>query len=270
MTVLVGRMPDGSPGQDPAAAIGLGLRLARALGEPLVVCTVLSPGDPPADDPDPAPAADGVDVTVTHIADRSVPGGLARAAHTHQAAAIVVGDGPHRPGTVGARLARAAGLPVVLAGVPDAATGVDAGVPITRVTCAFDGSRSAAGVLSTAADLAARTGAALRVASFAAQRPPAGVGSEVEPDAVEPWREQMLGAQRDAVAGLDVAAETLAVAATTVEDAVTGLGWEDGDLLVVGASAMGAAARVLLGDPAAAILRAAPVPVVLSPGDAAL
>ncbi len=276
MTLLVGRMPaDASghdaPGHDTRAAIGLGLRLARALREPLVVCTVLPPGAPPPAEPEYAPDADGVEVRVTHVADRSVPGGLARAAHSHQATVIVLGDGPHLPGTVAARLARAAGLPVVLA---DAAREVDDAAPVTRVTCAFDGSRTASDVLSTAAGLAGRAGARLRVASFGPRRPPTvppEAGLDAERDVVAQWREQMLAAQRHAAAVLDLpdAPEFLAVAATTVEDAVDGLGWDDGDLLVIGASALGAATRVLLGDPSAAILRAAPVPVVLSPGDAA-
>ena len=85
------------------------------------MCTVLPPGAWPAASDVPIEAA-GVAITDTHITDRSIPGGLARAAHTHQATVIVVGDGPHRPGTVGARLARAAGLAVVLAGVAPGST----------------------------------------------------------------------------------------------------------------------------------------------------
>jgi nucleotide-binding universal stress UspA family protein len=270
VTVLVGRRQPTDAHDGPV--IALGVRLARALGEPLVVCTVLPPGVSPARTDVPTEAA-GVAVTDTSITDRSIPGGLARAARTHQATAIVIGDGPHRPGTVGTRLARAAGLPVVLA---DVGPQVDDTAPVTRVTCAFDGSRTAPDVLATAADLAGRAGATVRVASFSPHRPPVvppEIGLDAENDVVDQWRAQMLASQHAAVASLGLdgnTTETLAVDAATVEEAVTGLGWNDGDLLVVGASAMGAATRVLLGDPSAAILRAAPVPVVLSPGDVGL
>ena len=76
----------------------------------------------------------------------------------------------------------------------------------------------------------------------------------------------MLAAQLEALAALGVEAETLAVADATVEQAVAGLGWDEGELLVVGTAAAHAATRLLLGDPGAAVLRAAPVPVVLTPG----
>ena len=85
------------------------------------------------------------------------------------------------------------------------------------------------------------------MASFGPQRPPTvppEVGLDAERAVTEEWRSQVLAAQHAAVAslGLDASAtETLAVVAPAVEDAVTGLGWDDGDLLVVGASAMGAA-----------------------------
>lgn len=267
MTVIVGRMPGADPGGD---AIVLGARLARALGGPLVVCTVTAPGQEVASASTPDPAAVvGVDVELDSIADRSVPGGLARAAHAHQAGIVVLGDAPPGPGSVGARLARAADVPVALAGIAGAGEG-----PVTRVTCAFDGTRSAHRVLATAADLGRRTGATLRLASFAPRRGPTvppEAGLHAENIVVEQWREQMLDAQRAALADLGFAdAETAAAADTTVEDAVRGIGWDDGDLLVLGASAAGTATRVLLGDPGAAVLRAAPVPVVLSPGAAAL
>jgi nucleotide-binding universal stress UspA family protein len=60
------------------------------------------------------------------------------------------------------------------------------------------------------------------------------------------------------------------VAGASVEEAVTSVGWDEGELLVVGADAAGAATRVLLGDPGATVLRTAPVPVVLTPGTTTL
>ncbi|GAA4781515.1 hypothetical protein GCM10023200_13540 [Actinomycetospora chlora] len=263
MTVLVGRMPGSDPG---AGALVLGARLARALGGPLVVCTVTMPGERLVDES--VPAVDGVEVETTAIEDRSVPGGLARAAHAHGASVVVLGDAPPGPGSVGARLARAADVPVALAG----ATTRDG--PVTRVTCAFGGGRHAGRVLAAAVDLARRTGAPLRVASFGPRRGPTvppEAGLRAEEIVVEQWREQMVAAQRAGLTELGVGdAETVAVAETTVEDAVAHLGWDDGEILVVGADAAGTATRVLLGDPGAAVLRTAPVPVVLTPGTTTL
>jgi nucleotide-binding universal stress UspA family protein len=265
VTVLVGRVP----GSDPVhGAVVLGARLARVLGGPLVVCTVATPGEGAS--PDPPPTVDGVDVEATVVEDRSVPGGLARAAHAHQAAVVVLGDAPPGPGSVGARLARAADVPVAL--ISDTADSADG--PITRVTCAWGGGRHASRVLATAVDLARRTGASLRVASFGPQRGPTvppEAGLHAEEIVVEQWREQMLEAQRAALADLGATgAETVAVAGASVEEAVAGLGWDDGELLVVGANAAGTATRVLLGDPGGAIIRGAPVPVVLTPGTTTL
>ena len=198
-----------------------------------------------------------------------MPGGLARAAHARQADLVVLGDGPPRPGSVGARLARAADVPVALAGHVALTDG-----PVTRVTCAFGSGRRARGVLATAADLARRADAALRVASFAPQRGPTvppEAGLHAERVVVEQWREQMIGAQREALEGLGIAgAETVAVADDTVEEAVRSLEWGEGDLLVAGASPAGTATRLLIGDPGAAVLEASPVPIVLSPGATAL
>ncbi|HSK60590.1 MAG TPA: hypothetical protein VK935_16215, partial [Actinomycetospora sp.] len=87
MSVLVGQVPD----RAADAARRLGARLARALGERLLVCTVTRPGDDvPGDGPSgEAPTVDGLVVEVVHVVDRSIPGGLARAAHTHQAEVVV-------------------------------------------------------------------------------------------------------------------------------------------------------------------------------------
>lgn len=256
MTVVVGRRPDGVPD----GAERFGTRLARALGVRLVLCTVSPPGeDAPAGQ---APALEGVPVEVVHVADRSVPGGLARVAHTHQAEVIVLGDGPSGAGTVGARLARAADVAVALTGSSRAEG------PITRVTCGFGSGRDTDAVLGAAGSLARRTGSSLRVASFGPQRGPTvppEAGLHAERLVAEQWREQALAAQREALAAQDLDGETLAVVDTTIEDAVAGIGWHDGDVLVVGTGAASAAARLLLGDPGAAVLRAAPVPVILTP-----
>ena len=49
------------------------------------------------------------------------------------------------------------------------------------------------------------------------------------------------------------------------EDAIEDVGWEDGDVLVVGSSSAGPIARVFLGSHSAKIVRHSPVPVVVVP-----
>lgn len=263
MTLLVGWTPD-----DRADALTLGLRLARVWSDDLVLCSVqaggagtVRAGSPP---PPPADLPADVPVTTTAVQDRSVPGGLVRAARAHGASTVVLGDGPLRPGTVASRLARAAELPVAIAGP----TGEDG--PITRVTCAYGGSRDAEGVLATAHAWAQRCDAGLRIASFAGRRAPtfpSDVGLDAGDEVVDGWREQILDGQRRAMARLEPSAqvETCAVVEPEVADAVVAIGWHAGDLLVVEIPATRTATRALAG-PTAAALRAAPVPALVVPG----
>jgi hypothetical protein len=259
VTLLVGRAPDDRGPGDPALA--LGVRLARAWSEDLVLCTVhtAGPGGEAAGRPGDVP--DDVAAVELTVVDRSVPGGLVRAARARGASAVVVG-GPLQTGTVGGRLVRAADLPVALAGTRPGDG------PVTRITCAWNGSPDDAGVVDVAAELARRAGASLRVAAFAARRSPAmpsEIGLDVEHEVVAGWREQTLAEQKAALERSGGAAETLAVAASDVASAVAAVGWEAGDLLVTAAPAAGAATRVLVGDRAGAVLAAAPVPAVVVP-----
>lgn len=302
MTLLVGLSPEAR--DDAGGAIGLAARLALAWGEDVTVAIVVTPGTPappglgPAGDGPgpttvagarapasedgsadrPAPAADGaadaaraavegilagaaLDARWVTVRGRSVADALLEAAETAAATAVVLGTDADRSGRIAVRVTRSAPVPVVLARGP----GSVPGQPITRVTCAFDGTAASPGVLARAAELADRSAATLRVASFAVRRHPAippEVGLDAEAPVLAGWSEQIAGAQSEALAGLGREAETGVHAGATWDEAVHAAGWGPGDLLVVGGSA-GTATRFFLGDRIGAILQAAPVPAMI-------
>lgn len=288
MTLLVGLSPDAR--DDAGGAVGLAARLAIAWQEDLTVAVVVTPGsrlpaeagdaetidvEAPASIPvEGDPAGDVARAAVEGILEesgltarwvtvrgRSVADALLEAAATPGVTAVVLGTDPDRSGRIAVRVARSSPVPVVLA----RGHGSFPGQPIARVTCAFDGTAASPGVLATAAELAGRSSATLRVASFAVQRRatiPPEVGLGAEASVLAGWSEQIAAAQTDALADLGLAAETGVHAGATWDEAVHAAGWEPGDLLVVGGSP-GAATRFFLGDRLGAILQAAPVPAVI-------
>ncbi|GAA4839217.1 hypothetical protein GCM10023201_30900 [Actinomycetospora corticicola] len=266
MTVLVGLSPRAR--DDAGGAVGLAARLARAWAEDLAVALVVTPGT----DDDPAPAwaavegvlaATGLEARRETVHGRSAAEALVAAAGADDVTAVVLGTDADRSGRIATRVARSSPVPVVLArgggsSVP--------GMPVTRVTCAFDGTDAASGVLAAAADLARRSSASLRVASFAVRRR-AAIPPEVGLDAEEPvlaaWTTQIAAAQEAALAALGIeGADTGVHVGTGWDAAVHAADWTEADLLVVGGSP-GAATRFFLGDRAGAILAAAPVPTVI-------
>lgn len=288
MTLLVGLSPDAR--DDAGGAVGLAARLAIAWQEDVTVAVVVTPGsrlppevgdaetidvEAPASIPvEGDPAGDVARAAVEGILEesgltarwvtvrgRSVADALLEAAATPGVTAVVLGTDPDRSGRIAVRVARSSPVPVVLA----RGHGSFPGQPIARVTCAFDGTAASPGVLATAAELAGRSSATLRVASFAVQRRatiPPEVGLGAEASVLAGWSEQIAAAQTDALADLGLSAEAGVHAGATWDEAVHAAGWEPGDLLVVGGS-RGAATRFFLGDRLGAILQAAPVPAVI-------
>jgi nucleotide-binding universal stress UspA family protein len=145
---------------------------------------------------------------------------------------------------------------------------------VGRVTAAFAGDAASAEIVVAAAGIAARVGAALRVASFAVRPAPpatAAVGPHVEDAVVDEWVAHVEKAQRevlDRVAGLPTAprAEGAVVGrGHGWADALADVEWAEGDVLVVGSSTSGPLERVFLGSRSSKIVRNAPVPVVAVP-----
>jgi nucleotide-binding universal stress UspA family protein len=294
MTVLVGLAPGGR-GRAP---VHLAAMMARSAGEPVVVCSVAPSPWPPGiarvdaeyrqymdeaaqqvlDDarerlPDDVPAS----FETLHA--RSAPTGLMEAAERHDASVIVVGSssaglfGHVSLGSVSDRLLHSSPVPVALAPRgyrcrPDAR--------VVRVNAAYGG--SADELVVAAAGVAARVGATMRVASFAVRaRPPytSGVGREAEGSLVKEWtRELDAAAQRalEEVCRLPAVPDRLEQVIGHGEswaEALEDVEWTDGDVLVVGSSAIGPLARVFLGSRASKIVRHSPVPVVVVPRGAA-
>ena len=212
---------------------------------------------------------------------RSTPAGLLEAADQHDASLIVVGSssagGPGHVtlGSASGRLLHSAPLPVAVAprgfrSRPDAR--------VARVTAAFGGSEGAEALVIAAAGVAARVGAALRLASFVVRsRPPytSGVGTEADEAMVAEWVKETESAARASLAQVgDLPAvprelETVIGRGESWEEALEDIEWEDGDVLVVGSSSIGPVARVFLGSRSTKIVQHSPVPVVVVPRGAA-
>jgi nucleotide-binding universal stress UspA family protein len=296
MSLLVGFAPDARG----KAVLHLAGMLARSAGEDLVVGAVVpapwypSPARVDAEYQlylqETASAAlekartrlpsDLPSTFVVHNA-RSVPAGLLELAERRDASLIVVGSsaaggGGHVTlGSASSRLLYSSPLPVAIAPhgfrcPPDAR--------VTRVTAAFGGSESAENLVIAAASVAARVGATLRLASFAVRsRAPytVAVGTQADEEMFIQWRAEMETAAQAAlakVAGLPAVPTECDIAlgrGESWEEALEDVEWDDGDVLVVGSSAIGPVARVFLGSRGAKIVRHAPVPVVVVPRGAA-
>jgi nucleotide-binding universal stress UspA family protein len=277
MTLVVGFPPDGQG----RAVLHLAAMIGRSTGENLLVTVVVPspwlPGPGRVDAEYQAELAESAkaaleearrrlpgDVTATYevVHARSTPAGLLEVAERHDAAAIVLGSSPAGAighvslGGVSDRLVHSSPLPAALA---PRGFRCSAGRPVRRVTAAFGGSGEE--LVQIAAREAERVGATLRVASFAVRpRPPivAGVGRLADDSIVAQWSQEVRAAVPE---GIDIVVGR----GETWEEAIEDVEWADGDVLVVGSSAIGPIARVFLGSRASKIVRVSPVPVVVVP-----
>ncbi len=296
MSLLLGFAPDGRG----KAVLHLGAMLARSAEDELVVCAVVpapwypSPARVDAEYRDylrqmaqealdQARARLPSDIPATFVVHdaRSAPAGLLEVAERHHASLIVVGSssaggsGQVTLGSATSRLLHSSPTPVAVAPRgfrcrPDAR--------VSRVTAAFGGSEGAEALVIAAAGVAARAGAALRLASFAVRsRPPytSGVGTEADEAMITAWITQMEAAGRaalDKVADLPAVPrelETVVGRGESWEEALEDVEWEEGDVLVVGSSSIGPIAQVFLGSRSTKIVQHSPVPVVVVPRSAA-
>lgn len=295
MTIVVGYPPEGRE----RAALNLAAMLARSADDDMVVCTVVpAPWFPsPAridaeyqaylDDVahqalDRARADLSADASATFSMQRarSAPSGLLEVAEQHDATLIVLGSasagvfGHIALGSVTDRLLHSSEYPLALAtrGFRSAPGG-----RVTRVTVAYGGSEQADDLVLAAGRVAARTGATLRLASFAVRRPPPTTTRfDIEEDqVVAAWAASMRAAAQkvlEQVDGLQAGPDPLDLVIGQGQDwaeALEDVPWAAGDVLVVGSSSIGAVARVFLGSRATKIVRHSPVPVVVVPRAAA-
>jgi len=291
MTMIVGYAPD----ERGKAALHLASTLARSSGDDLVVASVVPapwiPGVAKVDAEyreyleETAAAAleraganlpgDAPATFVPHSA-RSAPVGLLELAQEHTANLIVLGSSSHGSfghialGSVTDRLVHSS--PVSLALAPRGYR-CKPDLKVTRATAAYGGSEGADNLVVAAAEVAARVGASLRIASFAVWARPAyttRLGTDSEDDVLEQWTDTMKRAASEAVAEVEGLSPAPAVEAVigrgaSWAEALDEVGWGEGDVLVVGSSDLGPLAQVFLGSRATKILRHSPVPVIIVP-----
>jgi nucleotide-binding universal stress UspA family protein len=207
---------------------------------------------------------------------RSVPQALLDQAQALGADLVVVGSGEDVAyGRVGLtsktnRLLHSSHVPVAVA---PRGYRAKPGATVTRITLAFRGDDATWSLLDAVAQIARRTGASLRVVTFAVRSrtmyPPTISGAE---DMVlTAWVEQARTEQAKAAEHLHTVGftdETLSTAVAVGRSwgaAMDTLEWHRGDVLVVGSSSSRGLTHVFLGSSAAKIVGYSPVPVVVVP-----
>ncbi|RYU09684.1 universal stress protein [Nocardioides iriomotensis] len=292
MTIIVGYATDERGG----AALNLGVMLARSSGEDLLVtCVVPAPWVPgmaridaeyrsalndTADSAlDQARAGIPADVParfVRHSA-RSAPVGLLELAARRAADLVVLGSssaggfGHIALGSVSDRLLHSSPVPLAVA---PRGYRCRPGGTVDRVTVAYGESSQAESLVVAAGSVAALMHAALRIASFAVWSRPdytTTLGTDSEDLVLQEWTEKVRQSAGAALAQVQELAEVPHDVETVIGrgrswvEAIDDVGWRDGDVLVMGSSELGPAARVFLGSRATKIMRHSPVPVVVVP-----
>jgi nucleotide-binding universal stress UspA family protein len=198
--------------------------------------------------------------------------GLTRTAERERADVIVLGSA--RDSTIGRLLLGGvtdAILHVAPVPVAIAPRGYAQTTPLSRVTVAFSGGEAARSTVLHALGLAGAFQVPLRVVSFAVrdrQMFPTFGDHEAEAVVMQGWLEQAQAAlqtvrEQIGVTGYQV--ETDVGVGPTWDDALAGLSWQDGEILLLGSSRLGPLQRVFLGSNAAKIMRASRVPVIVLP-----
>jgi nucleotide-binding universal stress UspA family protein len=194
--------------------------------------------------------------------------GLLEAAAEFGASHIVVGAangglrGRHRLGTVADELLHSSDVPVVLA--PEGSRRTDASTGITRITAAIGTRPGADALMHESIALAVATGAELRLVSLVSVDLPSSVDTGVIRIAGAAHADDVLAKALDALPE-GVEAEVVVARGDSIEDSVAHLGWEPGELAVVGSSRLAQPRRLFLGSTAAKMLHELPVPMVVVP-----
>jgi nucleotide-binding universal stress UspA family protein len=162
-------------------------------------------------------------------------------------------------GSVASALLHASTVPVALA--PHGYYRQEA---LTRISCGLGTRSGAEKLLDFAIGMAANRKVPLRVVSLLALDggDPAAAGAARE------YAEKTVAAAAPvSPSGVQLAARTDVVVAQgrSIEEAVDGLDWEDGEVLVIGSSRLAQGRSIFLGSTANRILRALPVPMLVVP-----
>jgi nucleotide-binding universal stress UspA family protein len=270
-----------------ADAVALGARLAAASGSELEIVVVLPAEDrsvitPPDAGYDRyltsqaeawltqgvAAVPDGIRCRTSVRFAESFAEGLVEAAAESHASHVVVGAangglrGRHRLGTVATQLLHSSDVPVVLA--PEGSRRIDATGGITRITAAIGTRPGAEELLDAAIALATSTGAELRLLSLVSVDLPSSVDNRVIRIAGAAHADDVL-AKALATLPDGLEADVVVARGDSIEDAVSHLSWEPGELALVGSSRLAQPRRLFLGSTAAKMLHELPVPMVVVP-----
>lgn len=170
--------------------------------------------------------------------------------------------GRHRLGTTTTELLHSSDVPVVL--VPRGARKIAADTGITRLTVAVGTRPGADALMEDAAALAASTGASVRLLSLLTVDLPPTADTGAIRLAGSTEADEVLAAARTALpAGL--AADVVVAEGASIEDAVSHLDWQPGEVLLAGSSRLAQPRRLFLGSTAAKMLHEVPVPVIVVP-----
>jgi nucleotide-binding universal stress UspA family protein len=162
-------------------------------------------------------------------------------------------------GSVASALLHASTVPVALA--PHGYYRQEA---LTRISCGLGTRAGAEKLLDFAIGMAANRAVPLRVVSLLALD---GGDSTAAAAAREYAEKTVAAAAPVSPSGVQLAAKTEVVVAQgrSIEEAVDGLDWEDGEVLVIGSSRLAQGRSIFLGSTANRILRALPVPMLVVP-----
>jgi nucleotide-binding universal stress UspA family protein len=163
-------------------------------------------------------------------------------------------------GSVASDLLHASTVPVALA--PHGYHRTEA---LTRISCGLGTRTGAEKLLDFAIGMAANRKVPLRVVSLLALDGGDAAGAA---EAAREYAEKTVAAAAPVNhAGVELAAKTDVVVAQgrSIEEAVDGLDWEDGEVLVIGSSRLAQGRSIFLGSTANRILRALPVPMLVVP-----
>jgi nucleotide-binding universal stress UspA family protein len=293
VSILVGV----NPGRRSVSVLQLAALLARSADTDLVVAAVVARGWPPMaagiDGEWRRYATESAQVVLDHAASvlgtgvaaqylvheaASARRGLLELAEERSPSILVVGSSPAGPfgrvalGSVNDALLHTSPVPVAIA---PRGFRTRANARVSRITAAYGGTDAVSGhVIVAAAGVAAGVNASLRVASFAVRPGPvvtAGTGTAADQGILDSWVAEVR-TRADGVLG-EVASLPRPPATDGVvvgigahwAEAIDEVGWADDDVLVIGSSTLAPLKRVFLGSRATAIVRHAPVPVVVVP-----
>lgn len=194
--------------------------------------------------------------------------GLVELADQIGAAYVVVGAadgasrGRHRLGSTTTELLHSSDVPVVL--VPRGARKVAAETGLSRVTVAIGTRPGADALIGATAELAERAGVPVRLLSLLpVDLPPSADTAAIRLAGSTEAEDVLSAAAAELPDGL--AADVAVASGDTIEDAVSHLEWQAGEVLLVGSSRLAQPRRLFLGSTAAKMLHEVTVPVIVVP-----